>query len=77
MSFLQEVHLLSLNGSVFFIINVWTVIFDYFYIYYFLSVKTLDIFDDGKRSHIYIWNWIQRFGYAISITKAKEDQLLL
>ena len=24
--------------------------------------KALDIFDDEKRSHIAIWNWIQRFG---------------
>ncbi|HSF49872.1 MAG TPA: hypothetical protein VLA74_03850, partial [Nitrososphaeraceae archaeon] len=23
--------------------------------------KALDIFDDEKRSHIVIWNWIQRF----------------
>jgi putative transposase len=24
--------------------------------------KALDIFDDEKRSHISVWNWIQRFG---------------
>ena len=24
--------------------------------------KALDIFDDEKRSHIVVWNWIQRFG---------------
>ena len=23
--------------------------------------KALDIFDDEKRSHIAVWNWIQRF----------------
>ncbi|HEU4483736.1 MAG TPA: DDE-type integrase/transposase/recombinase [Nitrososphaeraceae archaeon] len=37
------------------------------YLYFFgLSLrntsKALDIFDDEKRSHIAIWNWIQRFG---------------
>ena len=26
------------------------------------NFKALDIFDDEKRSHIAIWNWIQRFG---------------
>ena len=26
------------------------------------TFKALDIFDDEKRSHIAIWNWIQRFG---------------
>jgi putative transposase len=24
--------------------------------------KALDVFDDEKRSHIVVWNWIQRFG---------------
>ena len=36
------------------------------YLYFFdLSLrntsKALDIFDDEKRSHIAVWNWIQRF----------------
>ena len=38
--------------------------------------KALDIFDDKKRSFIAIWNWIHRFGHAISITKGKEFLLL-
>jgi putative transposase len=33
--------------------------------------KALDIFDDEKRSHIAIWNWIQRFG-SIPIYKRKR-----
>ena len=24
--------------------------------------KSLCIFKDGKRSYVYVWNWIQRFG---------------
>ena len=33
--------------------------------------KALDIFDDEKRSHIAIWNWIQRFG-SCQIYKRKR-----
>ena len=33
--------------------------------------KTLDIFDDEKRSHIAVWNWIQRFG-SLPIYKRKR-----
>ena len=34
--------------------------------------KALDIFDDEKRSHIAIWNWIQRFGSS-QIYKRKRN----
>ena len=33
--------------------------------------KALDIFDDEKRSHIAVWNWIQRFG-SLPIYKRKR-----
>ena len=34
--------------------------------------KALDIFDDEKRSHISIWNWIQRFGSSQIYNKRKR-----
>ena len=34
--------------------------------------KALDIFDDEKRSHISIWNWIQRFGSCNIYNKRKR-----
>ena len=34
--------------------------------------KALDIFDDEKRSHIAIWNWIQRFGSYQIYNKRKR-----
>ena len=34
--------------------------------------KALDIFDDEKRSHIAIWNWIQRFG-SCQISRPKRE----
>ena len=34
--------------------------------------KALDIFDDEKRSHIAIWNWIQRFGSCQIYNKRKR-----
>jgi putative transposase len=33
--------------------------------------KALDIFDDEKRSHTAVWNWIQRFG-SLPIYKRKR-----
>ena len=33
--------------------------------------KALDIFDDEKRNHIAVWNWIQRFG-SLPIYKRKR-----
>ncbi|HEX6293690.1 MAG TPA: hypothetical protein VFZ46_00920 [Nitrososphaeraceae archaeon] len=34
--------------------------------------KALDIFDDEKRSHIAVWNWIQRFGSSQIYNKRKR-----
>ena len=34
--------------------------------------KALDIFDDEKRSHIAVWNWIQRFGSCHIYNKRKR-----
>jgi hypothetical protein len=34
--------------------------------------KALDIFDEEKRSHIAIWNWIQRFGSCHIYNKRKR-----
>ena len=34
--------------------------------------KALDIFDDEKRSHIAVWNWIQRFGSCHTYNKRKR-----
>ena len=34
--------------------------------------NALDIFDDEKRSHIAIWNWIQRFGSCNIYNKRKR-----
>ena len=54
-----------------------TVIVLYSLYLYFLGLslrntsKALDIFDDEKRSHIAVWNWIQRFG-SLPICKRKR-----
>ena len=54
-----------------------TVIVLYSLYLYFLGLslrntsKALDIFDDEKRSHIAVWNWIQRFG-SLPIYKRKR-----
>ena len=49
------------------------------YLYFLLGLslhntsKALDIFDDEKRSHIAIWNWIQRrFGSSQIYNKRKR-----
>jgi putative transposase len=34
--------------------------------------KALDIFGDEKRSHIAIWNWIQRFGSSCQIFNKRK-----
>jgi putative transposase len=34
--------------------------------------KALDIFDDEKRSHISVWNWVQRFGSSQIYKKRKR-----
>ncbi len=34
--------------------------------------KALDIFDDEKRSHIAIWNWIQKFSQYPVYKKRKR-----
>jgi putative transposase len=54
-----------------------TIIVMYSLYLYFLGLslrntsKALDIFDDEKRSHIAVWNWIQRFG-SCQIYKRKR-----
>jgi hypothetical protein len=48
------------------------------YLYFLLGLslkntsKALDIFDDEKRSHIAIWNWIQRFGSLCHIYSKRK-----
>ena len=34
--------------------------------------KALDIFNDEKRSHITVWNWIQRFGSCSNLQQRKR-----
>ncbi|HET9807951.1 MAG TPA: hypothetical protein VFP49_13695 [Nitrososphaeraceae archaeon] len=34
--------------------------------------KALEIFDDEKRSHIAVWDWIQRFGSCQIYGKSKR-----
>ena len=54
-----------------------TIIIMYSLYLYFLGLslrntsKALDIFDDEKRSHIAVWNWVQRFG-SLPIYKRKR-----
>ena len=39
--------------------------------------KALDIFNDEKRSHIAVWNWIQRFGSSHIYKKKKVSALII
>jgi putative transposase len=57
--------------------RTYTVIVLYSLYLYFLGLslrntsKALDIFDDEKRSHIAVWNWIQRIGSLPIYNKRK------